>query len=461
MSTSDNARSALSILISLFFFWGFVASANDVLIPVFKEKLQLQQWQSQLISFVFYLAYTSGTVFYLIISKKLKSDLLYFLGYRKGLSIGLLIAFAGTLFFIPASAYGSFFWMLTGLYVIGLGFSIMQTAANALIINMGEPAKSSQRLSLAGGINNIGSTLGPFILSYFLVKSDSQIHLSGMYVPYILMGTAFLTMAIWLKKSAIPERLNIGSENNKTLSFKQVLLNKKIIFSMLAIFVYVGVEVSTVSNFPELLIKEYGKNQALIPAWVSLYWAGLMMGRWADSSHVLFQKKSLQALGKFLFPFLAFGFYYALLTFSGKPLDRQLYFLPFILMFVLVDFASKGNPNRQLMYYALMGALCLGFVMFFKHNMSIYLVVLAGMFCSTLWPCIFSVALRDFKENPGTVSVWLIMMIMGGGIISLLQGWLASIPVDGMIRYSYVVGIICFIYLAWYGYRFKNNPTNQ
>jgi FHS family L-fucose permease-like MFS transporter len=445
----------------MFFFWGFVASANDVLIPVFKEKLQLQQWQSQFVSFVFYVAYTSGTVLYLIISKKVKTDLLYFLGYRKGLFIGLLIAFTGTLFFFPASAYGSFVWMLSGLYVIGLGFSLMQTAANALIIYLGEPAKSSQRLSLAGGVNNIGSTLGPFILSYFLVKSDSQIHLSGMYVPYLLMGTAFLTMAIWLKKSSIPERLNAGSENNNILSFRQIWLNKKIIFSMLAIFIYVGVEVSTVSNFPELLIKEYGKNQALIPAWVALYWAGLMMGRWADSSQVLFQKKAWQTAGKILFPFLAFGFYYAILILSGKPMDQQLYFLPFILLFVVIDFASKGNPNRQLVYYALTGALCLGFVIFLKNIMTIYLVVLAGMFCSTLWPCIFSVALRDFKENPGSVSVWLIMMIMGGGIISLLQGWLASIPIGGMIRYSYTVGIICFIYLAWYGYKFQNNPIKD
>lgn len=457
MSTSNAARSALSILISMFFFWGFVASANDVLIPVFKEKLQLQQWESQFISFVFYVAYTSGTFFYLMISKKLKSDLLHFLGYRKGLSIGLLIAFTGTLFFIPASAYGSFLWMLSGLYVIGLGFSLMQTAANALIICLGEPAKSSQRLSLAGGINNIGSTLGPFILSYFLIKNDAQIRLSAMYVPYILMGSAFLAMALWLKKSSIPERLNENSETNNTLSFRQVLLNKKIIFSMLAIFVYVGVEVSTVSNFPELLIKEYGKNQALIPAWVSLYWAGLMMGRWADSSQVLFQKKSLQVAAKIFFPFLAFGLYFLIFILSGKPLDQQLYFLPLILLFVLADFASKGNPNRQLMYYAMMGALSLGFVIFFKHILTIYLIILAGMFCSTLWPCIFSVALRDFKENPGTVSVWLIMMIMGGGIISLLQGWLASIPVEGMIRYSYVIGAICFIYLAWYGYKFQNN----
>ena len=122
--------SQFSVLISVFFFWGFVAASNDILIPVFQEELQLEAWQSQMISFCFYVAYTVGSLIYYFISRSSGGDILNRIGYKNGIALGLVISALGTLLFYPAAETASFPLMLTGLFIVGLGFSLQQTAAN-------------------------------------------------------------------------------------------------------------------------------------------------------------------------------------------------------------------------------------------------------------------------------------------------------------------------------------------
>ena len=125
--------SQFGVLISVFFFWGFVAASNDILIPVFKEKLALEQWQSQMISFAFYFAYTIGAILYYIISKTIGEDILNRIGYKNGIALGLVISTVGALMFYPAAESASFALLITGLFIIGLGYSLQQTAANARV----------------------------------------------------------------------------------------------------------------------------------------------------------------------------------------------------------------------------------------------------------------------------------------------------------------------------------------
>ena len=153
-------------VISIFFFWGFVAASNDILIPVFKKALNLSQFESQLISFAFYVAYTVGSILYFAISALLKKDILNKIGYRNGLALGLIISAVGTLLFIPASNNASFIMLISVLFIVGLGFALQQIAANPLAIQMGDPSKGNIRLSMAGGINNVGTTIGPVIVSF-------------------------------------------------------------------------------------------------------------------------------------------------------------------------------------------------------------------------------------------------------------------------------------------------------
>lgn len=142
---------AFITLISIFFFWGFVAASNDILIPVFKKALNLSQSKVQLISVAFYISYTVGSLIYFGLSYVRKSDILNSIGYRNGMALGLLISALGSLLFIPAANSQSFTLLISGLFIVGLGFSMQQIAANPLIIRLGDSSTGSQRLSLAGG----------------------------------------------------------------------------------------------------------------------------------------------------------------------------------------------------------------------------------------------------------------------------------------------------------------------
>src|ERR1700744_5930368 len=162
--SANSAKSNLSsffILTIVFFFWGFVAASNDILIPVFKDHLHLSQWQSQMISFCFYVAYTVGALIYFFVSKAIGEDLLNRIGYKNGIALGLVISTVGALLFYPAANSASFALLLTGLFITGIGYALQQTAANPLAIAMGDPKTGSQRLSLAGGVNNSRQTIGP------------------------------------------------------------------------------------------------------------------------------------------------------------------------------------------------------------------------------------------------------------------------------------------------------------
>src|SRR6185312_13476239 len=187
--------SQFGVLISVFFFWGFVAASNDILIPVFKEKLHLAQWQSQMISFAFYVAYTVGSIIYYFISKATKGgDILNTIGYKNGIALGLVISALGTLLFYPAAETASFGIMITGLFIVGLGFSLQQTAANPLAISMGDPKTGSQRLSLAGGINNFGTTIGPVLVSFAIFGklaingTPNVASIGAVKTPYLILG---------------------------------------------------------------------------------------------------------------------------------------------------------------------------------------------------------------------------------------------------------------------------------
>jgi FHS family L-fucose permease-like MFS transporter len=214
MSQQPSNQRAFPILVSIFFFWGFVAASNDILIPVFKKALNLEQWQSQMISFAFYVAYTVGSIIYSLISKNLGTDILNKIGYKNGIAIGLIISAIGSFLFFPAAQYASFNIMLTGLFIVGLGFSLQQTAANPLAIVMGNPATGSQRLSFAGGINNVGTTIGPLLVSIAIFGrlnpgEAGVADIQSVQIPYLILGAAFLLVAVIIKTSAIPNKIEL------------------------------------------------------------------------------------------------------------------------------------------------------------------------------------------------------------------------------------------------------------
>ena len=445
-------------LVSVFFFWGFVAASNDILIPVFKKAFDLSQGQSQLVSVAFYVAYTVGAILYMLISKMMKVDIVQRLGYKNSLSLGLLISALGTLLFYPAANSGSFTLMLSGLFIVGLGFSLQQTVANPLAIVLGPITTGSQRLTLAGGINNFGTTIGPLIvtLAIFGTKpaADHVIDIATVKVPYLILGLAFALVAILLKFSSLPNKIEEQEEEENHSSVKDVrssaLKYPQLVLGMLAIFLYVGVEVSTASNMPAYLESGLGMSISDVAPYVSLYWASLMIGRWTGAVGTFNVSKGWKNILTFVLPYSAFGVFLLTNALANHDLQPFYIYVLVILAIIAADIISKGNPSKQLLIFSACGiiALCIG--MLSTGMTSVYAFISVGLFCSTLWPCIFTLAIAGLGKHTNKGSGLLIMMIMGGGVVSLLQGYLAEEHLLG-IRYSYIVGVACFAYLGYYG----------
>ena len=451
-------------LATVFFFWGFVAASNDILIPVFRKAFDLTQVQSQLVSLAFYIAYTVGSLIYLLISYLTKGDLINRIGYKNSLALGLGISALGTLLFYPAANTGSFTLMLCGLFIVALGFSLQQTVANPLAIALGPITTGSQRLTLAGGINNLGTTIGPLIVSFAIfgsaTSSNTDMSIESVKIPYLILGLAFLVVAILLKFSSLPDKPQaiVESESEAASSRNSALQYPQLVLGMIGIFVYVGVEVSTASNLPAYMEKNLGFLTKDIAPYISLYWASLMIGRWTGAVEAFTDNMNRQKILRFIAPYLAFGVFLLVNAIAKHDLTPFYVYALVILVLIIADMASKGNPARMLLIFSALGILALLIGMATDGMISVYAFTSVGLFCSTLWPCIFTLAISGLGKHTSQGSSFLIMMIMGGGFISLLQGYIADVST---IHSSYIVGVLCFVYLAYYAWKVSKILKSQ
>lgn len=460
MSSRSN-QSALFTLTTVFFFWGFVAASNDILIPVFKEAFDLTQGQSQFVSIAFYISYTVGSLIYMGISLMIGKDLVNKMGYKNGLVLGLIISALGTLLFYPAANTGSYPLMLAGLFTVGLGFSLQQTVANPLAIALGPVKTGSQRLTLAGGINNFGTTIGPLIVSFAIFGTASSgsanMSIESVKVPYLILGLAFIVVAVLLKFSSLPEHPETVEESvdDGLPSKKSALQYPQLVLGMVAIFLYVGVEVSTAANLPAYMESKLGFAIDEIAPYVSLYWASLMIGRWTGAVQAFTDNMSAQKILRFLAPYLAFGVFLMVNAIANHDLTPFYVYGLIILVLIAADMASKGDAARMLLIFSILGIVALFIGMTTTGMISVYAITSVGLFCSTLWPCIFALSVRGLGKHTSQGSSFLIMMIMGGGIISWLQG---SVSESIGIQNSYIIGVLCFAYLAFFAWFVNKKP---
>jgi FHS family L-fucose permease-like MFS transporter len=310
--------------------------------------------------------------------------------------------------------------------------------------------------------------------------------------PYLILGALFLVVAIIFKFSGVPNQIHLGGasgkvekdiskvstptdvtdvlsmpiENDGPLERKNALKYGQLALGMVAIFIYVGVEVSTASNLPQFMKehlrlpdgREFPTDR--IAPFVSLFWASLMMGRWTSSVGAFNVGSSAKSVLRFIMPYLAFGVFLAVNKIARHDITPFYIYAVVILALILGDLASRGNPARQLLIFSILGITALIIGMVADGMVSVYAFTSVGLFCSTLWPCIFTLAIAGLGKHTNEGSSFLIMMIMGGGFISLLQGWLAGPNLLG-IQMSYVVGVGCFLYLAFYAIRAQSILKGQ
>jgi FHS family L-fucose permease-like MFS transporter len=191
-----------------------------------------------------------------------------------------------------------------------------------------------------------------------------------------------------------------------------------------------------------------------IAPYISLFWASLMIGRWTGSVGAFDVTKGTKQVLSFLMPYLAFAVFLIVNAIANHDIT-PFYVYAFVIVALIVgDILSKGNPARQLLIFSLLGITALMIGMLSTGMISVYAFISVGLFCSTLWPCIFTLAIAGLGRHTNQGASFLVMMIMGGGVISLLQGYLADYVLG--IQWSYLVGVACFAYLAFYAIKAKS-----
>ena len=539
-------NSALFTLITVFFFWGFFGASNGVFIPFCKTYFQIDQFQAQLVEFAFYGAYFIGALILFIWSSYSKKDILNNWGYKKGIIYGLIISIFGALIMYP-SVNGAeqgdtqvFYYVLIALFIIGLGFSLQQTAANPFAVSLGDPSTGSNRLNLAGGVNSFGTAIGPILIAFVLFGSASEVNwdiieLSSVQGLYIAVAIAFLlvagffyvsknlpdakndepfesaskakTMLIimtvimticfgWIFYSYTPAFENSTIEDleitrltltivcllsvfvlifiaNSSASKNSVgwgaLKYPQLAWGMLAIFTYVGVEVTIQSNLGELLKADIGEglnaiglpvlDEAQSAKYIALYWGGLMIGRWTGSIGAFDISESLKRILLFITPFIAFGVVIAVNAFSNPLTISEIGIFSLLIVIQIFGFyLAKDNALKIMAIFSLLGVIAMLVGIFGSGEIALFAFLTGGLFCSIMWPCIFSLSITGLGKYTSQGSSFLVMMILGGAIIPPLQGKLADI--FGIIT-SYWVAVICFIFLLLYSVITKQILSKQ
>jgi MFS transporter, FHS family, L-fucose permease len=498
-------QSALYTLMTVWFFWSFVAASNGILIPLFKEKFTLTQTQAQLVDFAFYAAYFIGSILYLIFSRLMGGDILNKIGYKNGIVIGLLISALGTLMFYPAAQTASYPLLLAGLFIVGLGFSLQQTATQPFMIALGPPETGAQRINLGGAVNNLGGTIGPALVSFAIFGSiakdaAAKASIEDVKVPYLCLGVLFALMALFFWRSNLPRIKNdedvqvsniviglplaflvlcvgvavafsietaivftfilmlilmvgyliyaVVNKAGEIQNAGSVLQYPQAVLGMTAIFVYVGVEVTIGSNLGEYLKQSRGLDSSQISKYVSLFWGSMMIGRWTASISNFNPSKSLKKILTVVVPFIAFAVVLiANSLYSGDVTDLLPYSVC-ILVMILAYFASKEKPVRLLLIFTALGAIMTIIGVMTTGDIALFALTSGGLFCSVLWPSIFSLGTAGLGKFTNQGAAFLIMMILGGSIIPVVQGRIAD---TFGIQTSYLLAAACFVYLFVFG----------
>jgi FHS family L-fucose permease-like MFS transporter len=578
---------ALTTLITVFFFWGFIAAGNSVFIPFCKHYFSLDQFQSQLIDFAFFTAYYIGALALFAFGVNSGKDLVGKWGYKKSIVYGLLFSALGAVAMILAVTGNTFPGMLMGLFIVALGFSLQQTSAQPFAISLGDPKTGNSRVNLGGGINSLGTTIGPLVVAFALFGSASAISdkaIAGLplnkviwlyvFVGLLFVGAAALfgfskkvpagiieekqekankalnTMLIitgllilafvpvfssyrssealdivakeklistqtgqisdleaTLKGKTTEEKTiifnNIASikesikpQTDEIASIKKPLEQKRLmwllfalalivvglplsnsiaqknkegwgamqypqlVLGMLAIFVYVGVEVAIGSNLSELLKQQDfgGFQSSEVAPFIAMYWGSLMIGRWTGAVAAFNFSSQTKTILKLVVPYVALGVVTLLTYLAGHDVSLLKWYFICVTVQILVSYVSGDSPTKTLLFFSLFGVAAMLVGLFSTGTVAIYAFLCGGLACSIMWPSIFTLSIAGLGKYTTQGSAFLIMMILGGGIIPPIQGKLSDLV---GIHHSYWIPVICFGYLAFFAYIVKSILSKQ
>jgi len=376
------------------------------------------------------------------------------IGYQRGLVVGLLLSGLGCALFFPAAAVHSYAFFLAALFVLASGITIIQIAANPFVAILGPEETASGRLNLAQGLNSLGYVIAPVIGGVLIFGSNLK-GAESVKMPYLALAGAFLVLAGIFEFIKLP-RLNTGQE------FVQVNVLQKyphFKFSMMAIFCYVGAEVAVGSvlvnylGLPDVM----GYDPETATRFLSFYWGGLMIGRFMGAISLgSIQNQTKKAVwmltaaaGSTAVIFLASSRNW----FSGVQLLQFRDITLFLIMVALsygAFFLGKSKPGRMVGIFSIFIIALIMLTMGSTGAFSMWTIIGIGLFNSVMWSNIFTLSIEKLGKDTSQGSALLVMMIVGGALFPPIQGLVADWSLIGL-KYSLVVPMLAYVYLAWYG----------
>ncbi|MDP6198394.1 MAG: sugar MFS transporter, partial [Porticoccaceae bacterium] len=384
----ETQKFAFIAMTCLFFFWGFITVLNDILIPFLKESFDLNYTQAMLVQFCFFGAY--------FIVSPFAGKLIDKVGYQQGIVLGLLTTAAGCLLFYPSAEVHIYALFLFSFFVLASGITILQVAANPYVAALGPEKTAASRLNLAQAANSFGTTVGPIVGSMLILGAVAA-DATAVQMPYVMLGALLVAAALLFRFIKLPVLAHV--EAQETGSEDSVWNHRPLVLGALAIFLYVGGEVSIgsflVNYFSESSIA--GLSSAEAGEMVAYYWGAAMIGR---------------LVGAALMNYIAATKYLAINALIA-------------IVMIVVSMNTTGDT-------------------------AMWSILAVGFFNSIMFPTIFTMAVKGLGPMTSKGSGLVCQAIVGGALIPVVQG----VAADSIgIQLSFIVPMLCYIYIGWYALR--------
>lgn len=400
-----NYTPAMVVISSVFFMWGFVTVLNDILVPHLKAIFELNYTETMLIQFTFFLAY-------FLISLP-AAGVIARIGYHRTIVVGLAVMGCGALMFVPAASIPSYGLFLAGLFVLASGMTLLQVSANPYVAVLGPPNHASARLNLAQALNSLGTTIAPWLGGFLILganittgsmmpdemRAHRVAEASTVKLPYIGIACFLGLLAFAISRFRFPTLPAIEDESHRTMvAGDSVWRYRNLVLGAIGIFLYVGAEVAIgsflVNYFMQPDIGGFTAQQAA--KYVSFYWGGAMVGRFAGSA-VLRKVPTGPAVG----------------------------------------------------VAAIVACLLVSTSILSSGGLAMWSLILVGLFNSIMFPSIFTLGIGGLGRLTGKGSGILIAAIVGGAIIPITEGALA----DRIgLHTAFVLPAVCYLYIMFYGF---------
>jgi len=419
------------LITSLFAMWGFANDITNPMVSAFKKVLELNNVQASWVQMAFYGGYFTMALPAAIFAKKYS--------YKKGILMGLVLYAVGALLFYPAAAYEQFIFFLLALYILTFGLAFLETTANPFILAMGPKETATQRLNLAQAFNPIGALAGLYAAQNFILGSlqSDDLDAAGQPVydtlsetakasvrsadllvirnPYVILGLVIIALLIIIAVVKMPEKKEEDTGETLAQTIRRIFKVPRFREGVFAQMFYVG---------------------AQIMCWTYIYQYAESLG--IDNRSAV--PYAMSALGIFL---------------VGR------WICTFLLRYL--------NSGRLLMYFAMLAMVFSLGTIFLQGMAGLYSLVLISFAMSLMFPTIYGIALEDMGDDAKFGAAFLIMAIVGGAIMPLAQGVILDMGGSGYsdvsilgvseVNFSFILPLLCFLFVAFYGYRvFKIFP---